>query len=107
MAFVCKVEHGENPILADCERKAKTSLFEQRCIAYHGAKLLRGGIAAYAPGYFRQARAVTSVENDCESVLIRLIDSWPLQFWPLEPSALLRTPAALVARNVARVWSLS
>src|ERR1700730_17157880 len=35
---------GENATLADWERNAKTSLFEQRCIAYHGTKLLRGGI---------------------------------------------------------------
>ena len=27
MAFVRAVEHGDNPILGDCERNAKTSLF--------------------------------------------------------------------------------
>jgi hypothetical protein len=74
MAFMRAIEHGENPILVDCERNAETSLFEQRCIANHGTKLLWGGIAANPPGYVRQARALTSGEKDCVSVLIRRVN---------------------------------
>jgi len=73
MAFVRVVEHGENPILVDHERSAKASLFEQRCIADHGTKLLWGGVAANPAGYLRQTRAITSGENDCVSVLIRRV----------------------------------
>jgi hypothetical protein len=73
MAFVRAVEHGESTLLVDCEGNAQTSLFEQRCIADHGTKLLWGGIAANPPGYVRQARALTSGEKDCVSVLIRRV----------------------------------
>jgi hypothetical protein len=72
MAFVRAGDRSENPIVADCERNAKTSLFDQRCAAYHGTKLLWGGIAGYAPSYLRQARAVTSGKNERASVLILL-----------------------------------
>src|ERR1700730_16880508 len=75
MAFVRAVEHGESALLVDCERNAQTSLFEQRCIAYHGTKLLWGGIAPNPPGYVRQARSLTSGEKDCVSVLIRRVNS--------------------------------
>jgi hypothetical protein len=74
MALVRAGDHGENPILIDCERNANTSLFEQRCVAYNGTKLLRGRIAGYAPGYLRQASAVTPGENDCASVLILFVE---------------------------------
>ena len=73
MAFVRAGDHGENPTLTDCARNAKTSLFNQRCTAYQRAKLLRRGFTGNPPGYLRQARAVTSGENDCVPVLILFI----------------------------------
>jgi hypothetical protein len=74
MALVRTSEHGNNAILIDCERNAKASLFEQRCVADNWTKLLRRDIAGYAPGYLRQASAVTSGENDCVSGLILLVE---------------------------------
>ena len=74
MTLLRASEHGQNVILIDCERNAKMSLFEQRCVGYNRTKLLRSEIAGYAQCYLRQASAVTSGKNDCVSSLILLVE---------------------------------